>query len=332
MAAITRLPGDQARPVRRPASVAPDSITNLATDFYVSLRARNKAKRTIETYAEAVDQLDQFLASKGMPRTVSAIRREHIEAFLDYLLNEKIDERNGRRLKPATAKNRHASMQAFFRWLVAEGELKRSPMATMQPPKVDETLTPVLTEDELRRLLKACDGSGFRERRDMAIVRLLIDCGLRRAELCGLTVDDVSVADSFVTVQRGKGGKARAVPIGDKTAQALTRYLRARRVHRLASLPNLWLGKGGAVTPSGIAQVIRDRGMSVIPPIDRVKLHPHALRHAWAHYFRMADGSETDLMTLAGWSSPAMLRRYGASAAVARAFATHRRIGVGDRL
>lgn len=82
-----------------------------------------------------------------MPRNVSSIRREHVEAYLDYLLNERVDERNGRRLRPATAKNRYASLRAFFAWAVREGEVKRSPMATMQPPKVDETLTPVLTED-----------------------------------------------------------------------------------------------------------------------------------------------------------------------------------------
>jgi site-specific recombinase XerD len=313
-------------------STSPDTIANLATDFFVSLRARNKAKRTIATYGEAITQFDEYLAAKGMPRDVSAIRREHVEAFLDHLLNEKIDDRTGRRLKPATAKNRHASLQAFFRWLVAEGEVKRSPMATMQPPKVDETLTPVLTMDELARLLKSSDGSAFRERRDTAVIRLLIDCGLRRAELCGLTLDDVNVAERIALVRRGKGGKARFVPFGDKTAQALARYLRARRVHRQANLPNLWLGKGGPMTESGVAQIVRDRGLTARPPIDREKLHPHALRHAWAHYFRMADGSETDLMTLAGWSSPQMLRRYGASAAAERAIATHRKIGVGDRL
>jgi site-specific recombinase XerD len=331
--ALERQKGTASMAATAPVSILPDSIANLAADFYVSLRAANEAQRTQQTYAEGIAQFDEFLAAKGMPRNVSAIRREHVEAFLDYLLNDKVDERNGRRLRPATAKNRYASLRASFAWAVKEGELKRSPMATMQPPKVDETLTPVLTEDELRRLLKACEGSGFRERRDMAIVRLLIDCGLRRAELAALVVDDVNAAERMLIVRHGKGGKARAVPFGDRTAQALTRYLRARRVHSLAHLPALWLGSAGMpLTESGIAQVVRDRGMTVSPPIDRAKLHPHAFRHAWAHYFRMADGSETDLMTLAGWSSPQMLRRYGASAASARAIATHRRIGVGDRL
>src|SRR5687768_3235606 len=95
-------------------SVSPDSITNLATDFSVSLRARNKAQRTQQTYAEGIAQFDEFLAAKGMPRNVSAMRREHVEAFIDYVLNEKIDARNGRRLKPATAKNRYASLRASW--------------------------------------------------------------------------------------------------------------------------------------------------------------------------------------------------------------------------
>lgn len=314
-------------------SLSPDSIANLAGDFRVSLRAANKALRTQQTYAEGIAQFDEFLAAKGMPRNVSAIRREHVEAFMDYLLNDKVDERYGRRLRPGTAKNRYASLRAFFAWAVEEDELRESPMSRMKPPKVPEPLTPILTEDELRRLLKACDGSGFRERRDMAIIRLLIDCGLRRAELADLTVADVDTSDRMLIVRRGKGGKARAIPFGDRTQIALSRYLRARRVHSLAHLPNLWLGSGGmALTESGVAQVVRDRGMSVTPPIDKAKLHPHAFRHAWAHYWQMESGSESDLMTLAGWSSPQMLRRYGASAAAERAIAAHRKIGVGDRL
>jgi site-specific recombinase XerD len=309
----------------RPAH-APDAIANLATDFYVSLRAANKAARTVETYREAIEQFDAFLATKGMPRTAGAIRREHVESFLDYLLNERVDERTGRKLKPATARNRYASLQQFFAWAVDEDEIDTSPMAKMKAPQVAVEPVPLLTDAEQMALLKSCAGPSFDQRRDLAMIRLLLDSGLRRAELCGLTLDDVDVAQQVALVRNGKGGKFRVAPFGAEAAQALSRYLRARRNHRLAGLTDrLWLGKGATpITPGGVAQIIRRRGLSARPPIDRAKLHPHALRHTWSHVQRVSGVGDADLMQLAGWSSPDMLRRYGASAAQERAILAYR--------
>jgi site-specific recombinase XerC len=118
---------------------------------------------------------------------------------------------------------------------------------------------PVLTEDQLRRLLKACDGRDFAARRDTAIIRLLIDTGLRRGECAGIMLDDLDLDDQVVTVL-GKGRRPRVLAYGRKTALALDRYLRARASHPHTALPNLWVGRNGAMTPSGVFQVVADRG------------------------------------------------------------------------
>jgi integrase/recombinase XerC len=104
----------------------------------------------------------------------------------------------------------------------------------------------------------------------------------------------------------GKGRRTRDLPSGRKTALALDRYLRARIQHRHSSLPSLWLGQRGQLTAWGVQQVIRRRGNQAGLP----GLHPHQLRHTFCHQWRAEGGSETDLMRLAGWRSPAMLRRY----------------------
>ena len=149
-------------------------------------------------------------------------RREHAEAFVTDLLT---------RHKSATAANRYRALQTFFRWLVEEGEVAASPMAKMKPPAIPEAPRDVLTEPQLARVLKACDGKAFADRRNSALVRLLIDTGMRRAELAALKVEDVDFEHDVALVM-GKGRRPRACPFGRKSSQALDRYLRLRAQHR----------------------------------------------------------------------------------------------------
>ena len=97
-------------------------------------------------------------------------------------------------------------------------------MAKMKPPKVPEVPVPVLTDDDLRRLLAACEGRAPEDRRDMAVLRLFLDSGMRLWELTNLKVGDLDL-DARVAIVMGKGRRPRACPFGAKTASALDRYL-----------------------------------------------------------------------------------------------------------
>jgi site-specific recombinase XerC len=90
---------------------------------------------------------------------VNAVKRSDIRGFIADQLE---------RWKRATVLNRYQSLQAFFNRCIAEGELEASPIVGMKPPQLADETPPVLTDDELRRLLKSCDGRDFVARRDSA--------------------------------------------------------------------------------------------------------------------------------------------------------------------
>jgi site-specific recombinase XerD len=295
------------------------SLDELADSFARSLRAEMKAARTIKIYAQSTRFFGAWLTANGMSATLDQLTRDNIRQWLGHL---------GEDHEASTVKTRFSGLRRFCGWLVAEGELEVSPMAGLSPPEPQPKPVPVLEDGELVALLKTCSGRTFEDRRDEAILRVLLDAGIRVSELVGLTVESVDL-DREMALVTGKGNKVRPVYFGTRTVRALDRYLRERRRHRWAHLGALFIGQRGAMSTDGARERVSVRAEQAGL---RDRMHPHRFRHTFAHDFLVSGGQERDLKRLAGWTSDIMLERYGASAADMRAREATRKLRRGDRV
>jgi site-specific recombinase XerD len=293
-------------------------LASLVPSWELHLKAERKSRETLKAYLTGVRL---FLAWCERTGTAAALDRRTVTAFVADLLDGGAEA--------ATARNRQLAVRRFSAWLADEDEIDRDDLIGLKPPKLDVKVVASLEDDEIARLIKACVGKAFRDRRDEAIVRLMVETALRSDELLSMTVPDTDLARGAAVIRRGKGGKGRTVPFGAKTGSAIDRYIRMRRTHRLAGTAVLWLGdRGKQFQYHALRDTLRYRaGLAGLE-----NFHPHLLRHTGAARWLDAGGSEGGLMAVAGWTRRDMLDRYVKATSERRAADEARRLGLGDQL
>jgi site-specific recombinase XerD len=228
---------------------------------------------------------------------------------------------------PNTVIARLKGVRRFSAWLAEKDEIPRDQLAGIRAPKKDDPVVPDLTAAELAALLATCAGKDFRHVRDRAIIRFMTETAARASEVVGMEKPDVNLTAGLGIIRRGKGGAGRVVPFSPQCGAAIDDYLRARRRHKLASTPPLWLGdRGRNLSYQGLYAALERRGQ--VAGIER--MHPHRLRHTGAVRWLRKGGSPTGLMAVAGWTSLDMLRRYIKAAESDLAAEESRRLDLGD--
>src|SRR4051794_29306112 len=147
----------------------PERLEDLVRSFARHLRAEGKAARTAVIYGQAVTFYSRWLVDQDRRATVDELTRAGVREWLAQLAD--------RGLEASTVRTRYKGLHRFCSWLVDEGEIPSNPLAGLEPPVAQAKPVPVLSDGDLTHILQACAGKEFRDRRDEAGIRLLLDCG-----------------------------------------------------------------------------------------------------------------------------------------------------------
>jgi site-specific recombinase XerD len=283
------------------------------------LKGDGKSPRTIENYKDSVGMLAGFLAAGNFP-VLTNVTAEHLREWLSDL--------RARGNKPSTVNTRYRAANAFFKWLISEGEARDNPLDRIAPPQVPETVQPYYTSEDVQSVLKALNGRrlrGLDAARTKTILLVLFDTGLRASELCGLRTEDVNWDGQTIVVRETKGSNERVVSLGTAATRALISYVRVRG----KSSPWLFATLDGQrLTRNALKLSLKRAFETACVEFKGI----HSFRRASGIEYLRQGGQAEDLRVLMGWRSPEMLRRYVKAAETARATAAHKRFSPADAL
>lgn len=252
---------------------------------YLSVE-KGLAANTRLAYSQDLTKLFLFFQSRKL--AWKTVKEEDLIRFIH------LQSRSG--LSSRSVARRISSVKAFYRYLVLDGMLKKSPADNLSAPKLWFSLPKFLKVQEVERLLAQPKIREKRGLRDRAMLELLYATGLRVSELTKLRKDDVNLEDGFLLC-RGKGGKERLVPLGKSAADMVARYLFQSRP-RLLKTESEYLfvtSRGGPYTRQGFWKMLKKYALQA--GLDR-ELSPHVLRHSFATHMleRGADLRSVQLM------------------------------------
>ncbi len=230
---------------------------------------RRLSELTCRNYRRDLDALAAF-CDKHNVAAWPDLDDEHVRAFAAAGF------RGG--LSPRTIQRQLSAALSFFRYLLREKHVSKNPVTSVSAPKASKRLPENLDADRMARLLEI-PGDTPLVKRDRAILELLYSSGLRLAELTGLDLGDVDIADATVSVT-GKGGKDRVIPVGKQALKALRDWLAVRPTLADADERAIFVSQRGSRLSRRSVQS-RVEHWAKRQGIDS-RVYPHLFRHSFA--------------------------------------------------
>jgi integrase/recombinase XerD len=235
---------------------------------------RRLSGHTLESYGRDLAALAAFAA--GARRRLEDLDRKALDAF--------VQQQRTRGQSPRSVARSVAAVRGFYRFLVLDRRLERSPAEDLQPPPAWPALPKFLSIEEVDTLLAQPDTSTPLGLRDRALIELLYATGMRVSELVSVRAADLHLDEQYLTCI-GKGNKERLIPIGEQAASWIERYQTkarpglTRRPNGRATRQLFVNGRGGPLSRVGFWKILKRYGQQARLPRT---LSPHVVRHSFA--------------------------------------------------
>lgn len=204
-----------------------DSLARWQDDLLQGLAVRNHSAGSIEGRRFALKTFLDWCHERQLLQA-SAITRPILESYQAWLWRYRT--RAGKPLGISTQRDKLGALKAYFSWLVRQNVIQANPASELELPRPEKRLpTETLTAAQIDAIMAVPDLADPLGLRDRAILEVLYSCGLRRSEVTKLDLEDIDLARSVLTVRKGKGGKSRTVPLGERAVYWLGRYLETAR-------------------------------------------------------------------------------------------------------
>ncbi len=275
---------------------------------------RDASEHTLRNYASDLYQFHEYLTHtpEGDPRP-----EPELEQIDNLTIREFLGVLYRKQNRKVSVARKLAALRSFMKFLAGQGVISTNPARSVSSPKQEKRLPEHLTAAAVTELIEAPGKSTHFSLRDHAIIELFYATGIRVSELVGLNRDDLDLEGGFVRVL-GKGRKERIVPFGGKAEEALRSYLRVRHeIYAKGRQPGpgkadataaIFLSaRGRRLTTRGVA-VIMER--HVVKLAQRLRVHPHTLRHTFATHMLDAGADLRSIQELLGHESLSTTQKY----------------------
>ncbi len=248
----------------RSSKTVDEYYTDLRTFFRFMKRLRGVVPADVAFESIPIDDIDLAF--------IRSITLTDVYEFMNYLRQERHNSNKTRARKTT-------SLRMFFRYLTDNThQLDTNPLRAVDIPKTAKTLPRYLTLDQSKQLLAAAASGGDFAARDYCMLTIFLNCGLRRAELAAINLQDIR-PDNTLRI-KGKGNKQRVVYLNDACQQALQAYLAVRPRDGVQDREALFLSRlKKRISLQGVHYVVK-RYLEQVPGAE--DLSTHKLRHTAA--------------------------------------------------
>lgn len=257
------------------------------------------SEHTLTAYSTDLQQFQAFLESIYGQSEWQQVKASQIRSWMAHLLEQE--------QAPASIRRKISTLKTFYRFWRRTYPDFRDPTKGIPTPKLQKRLPVTADSTALHRLLASFPAEAdFSTLRDKLVLELLYGTGLRRSELLGLSLGDVSMSECRLRI-KGKGNKERLVPFGPAVKEALEQYLKVREEHYPDRSHLILTDKGNQPYPKWVYNKVKQY-LGALPYLE--KASPHVLRHSFATHLSDGGADLNAIKELLGHTSLAATQVY----------------------